>query len=560
MALSTNSVLTFLREKAEKFANQTCVSIKEGERWRSYTYGQLRQYSQGLSSYLMDRGIKKGDRIGLLSQSCPEWAVCFFAAIRAGATLVPLDVKLTEAELVSILSDCQPVLLFVDRKHGDLAYELKKKLSFLQTIMFVDTASDEEARAVEATFSHEVVAGVERDFSETALIVYTSGTTGNPKGVMISFGSLIFEVNSFEAFVDLSEKDKFLSILPPNHLFELTGGFLGILAQGGSISYCHSIYPQEILKAFREQGITGMMAVPLFLKALKNGLERDIKKQGEEVATRFKQGLEAAGHLPLAERRGLFADLHSQLGGKLRVFVSGGAPLEADVAEFFELLGIAVLQGYGLTETSPVITVNSLNANKLGSVGKPLDDVELKVDKRNGVETEGEILTRGPHIMQGYYKRPDLTREVIDEAGWLHTGDMGHIDDQGFLYITGRLKNMIVLGGGKKIFPEEVEAALETAQAIKEIVVLGRKIESGFKGGTEEVIAVVVPADHLVTSHQDAAAIAKVIKEELNTLAQNLAPYKRPTRIVIHNEELPKTATRKVKRPLVSDWLDEHLD
>jgi long-chain acyl-CoA synthetase len=219
-------------------------------------------------------------------------------------------------------------------------------------------------------------------------------------------------------------------------------------------------------------------------------------------------------------------------------------------------LGIPLLQGYGLTETSPVITGNSLKDNRIGSVGQALPGVEMRIDARDE-ETEGEVLSRGPHIMKGYYKRDDLTKEVIDEQGWFHTGDIGRIDEDGFLYITGRIKNLIVLGGGKKVFPEEVEATLANTPLFKEIVVCPKKSSDGFKEGTEEVCAVVVPADALAAEHKgQAEAIRQAVKKEIERLGQDLAPYKRPSRIYIYDGEMPKTATRKVKRPLVVEWLN----
>jgi long-chain acyl-CoA synthetase len=215
-----------------------------------------------------------------------------------------------------------------------------------------------------------------------------------------------------------------------------------------------------------------------------------------------------------------------------------------------------MLQGYGLTETSPVITGNSIYKNKLGSVGAVLAGAELRIDQKDAADSEGEILTRGPHVMKGYYKNEETTAEVIDQDGWFHTGDLGHVDEDGFLYITGRLKNLIVLGGGKKVFPEEVETALATAPTIKEICVVSRKLSSGHKEGTEEVCAVVVPSDASAKEFKgNDAGMLKAIEADLGKLSENLATYKRPTSILIHPEEFEKTATRKVKRALVNEWV-----
>ena len=236
--------------------------------------------------------------------------------------------------------------------------------------------------------------------------------------------------------------------------------------------------------------------------------------------------------------------------------IAGGAPLEPDTARFFDRIGIPLLQGYGLTETSPVIAVNTLQANRIGSVGRPLAGAEVMIAGRNGSSDEGEICTRGPHVMKGYYRHDDLTREAIDADGWFHTGDLGRLDKDGFLYITGRIKNLIVLGGGKKVHPEEVEEALAKAPSVKEICVLGEKATDGLKAGTEEVVAVVVPTEAAAQARVgDPAALQMQIKRELDAAGKDLAPYKRPIRVVLHLNDLPRTATRKVKRADVRMWL-----
>ncbi len=551
-------VLSVMHERVQKFGPREALRVKDGNEMRSLTYKQLSERSIQLCSYLIETGFKHGERAAILSEAKPEWAIAFFASIRAGATIVPLDIKLTETELKSILSDCNPTVLFTDSKHLELALKLPEFVPSIKHVYVVDNGKgNEKAPSIDQLQAKETHTGIERRNDEVAVLVYTSGTTGSPKGVMTTFSNLLFETSRFQEMVDLSEKDRFLSILPLNHLLELTGGFLGILNLGGTICFCHSLFPQEIIRTMKEEKITGMIAVPLFYKSLRSGIEREMKRKGEEALSAFKAGLAKAEGQPMEVRRQMFAPVLGELGGALRVLISGGAPLEVEVGQFFQSLGVPVLEGYGLTETSPVIAGNSLKANKLGSVGQALPGVELKIVKRAPEDTEGEIVTRGPHVMKGYHKRDDLTKETIDQDGWLHTGDIGHIDEDGFLFITGRIKNMIVLGGGKKIFPEEVEAAFGPATTVKEVCVLGKKSKDGFKEGQEEVYVVAVPADSLVHEHKDdKAAVHAAIKKELDSLAENLASYKRPTRLAVCYEDFPKTATRKVKRQAVLEWLN----
>ena len=558
---SEQSVLSLLQDRVKSFGAHEAFRMKEGGQMHSLTYAQLGERAVKLSSFLVENGFKTLDRAALLSESRPEWGIAFFGAINAGATVVPLDVKLTETELSSILSDCQPRVLFSDSKHLEIALKLPSVVPSIEHVFLVeDGKGNDRAKSIDQLEPKQTHPGVERNYNDVAVLVYTSGTTGSPKGVMTKFGNFIFEVGSFES-VWLAKEDRFLSILPLNHLYELTGRFLGILNVGGTVCFCHSLFPDEIIRTMKEEKITGMIAVPLFFKSLRAGIERTIKRKGEEAFAQFRAGLEKAASLPLEKRREMFAPVLAELGGSLRVLICGGAPLDVEVGEFFQALGIPLLQGYGLTETSPVIAGNRLNGNKIGSVGRALDGVELRIDKKNSTDTEGEILTRGPHIMAGYYRRDDLTSETIDSEGWLHTGDIGHLDEDGYLFITGRIKNMIVLGGGKKIFPEEVEAAFSPATLVKEVCVLGKKSKDGIKEGTEEVCVVAVPSDALVHQHKDdKPAIKQAIKKELDGLAENLATYKRPSHLYVKDDELPKTVTRKVKRPAVLAWLDSQAE
>lgn len=554
-----NSILDFLKKHTDQFAQRGALCVRKGEGWHELTYSQLSDSDKQLGSYLIEYGIKRGDRIALLSESKPEWGVAIFAGARSGATMVPLDIKLTSSELTNILSDCEPRIVFCDSKHKEVVETVKAQVKSIEKVVIIDPErTDANATYMEDLKPQKITSGVERSLDEVALFVYTSGTTGNPKGVMTTFGNLIFQVQSFRDMLDLSENDRFLSILPLNHLYELCGGFLGILNQGGMVCFCHTISPQEIMRVMREKQITGMIAVPLFYKSLKGTMEREVRKKGEDAQKQFAAAFQKAEALTMEQRAQLFAAVHEQLGGKLRVLICGGAPLEEEVAEFFNRLGFHLLQGYGLTETSPVITGNTVRKNRIGSVGPALPGIELKIDIKGDGDTEGEILTRGPHVMKGYYKRDEMTREVIDADGWFHTGDIGHIDKDGFLFITGRIKNLIVLGGGKKIFPEEVEAVMANAQTIKELCVLGRKSADGFKEGTEEVVAVVVPTDGVYAANLNKPeAVLQAIKKELDELGQNLAPYKRPSKIFIYDTELPKTPTRKVKRAVVQEWVKD---
>jgi long-chain acyl-CoA synthetase len=371
--------------------------------------------------------------------------------------------------------------------------------------------------------------------------------------VEITCGNLRFEVEAFAHYVDYRGDDQFLSILPVNHLFEITGGFLGPLYYGCTITYCQSLKPTELLKAMQQTGTTVMLVVPLVLKMLHDGIFRRVEglppgqRRMFQSLFNFSKRLDRLG-VPLG--RLVFKSVQRQFGGRLRAFVCGGAPLDPELAYDFSALGLIVLQGYGLTETAPVLTANGLKANRIGSVGKPLPGVEIMIVRETPNAPDGEIVARGPNVMRGYYKNPEATAEVLRD-GWFHTGDLGYFDRDGFLFISGRKKSLIVTGGGKKVQPEEVEELLSRSPFIKEVCVIGRPAIGGLKVGTDEVYAIIVPNEDqfkAVNKPFDEVTIRRVLVEELSGLGKELADYKRPVGFEVWKEELPKTATRKIKR------------
>lgn len=495
---------------------------------------------------------QRGDRIAILCESRPEFAVGMFASIQTGAITVPLDVKLTVSEHTHILNDCNPKILLCSSHYLEHALELRNTVPSIQNIFVLD---DEERSHEEILSVSKLEADIEKSFKrarsmdETAVIVYTSGTTGNPKGVMISFSNIYSQMRDFEKLMKLSKDNTLLSILPLNHLLELNVGFFGMLYMGAKIVYIKTLNPKELASAMKEKQVTHMIVVPLVAKMLKNSVDKQIRKLPETQQKIFNLMYATAKYMPRAVRRLMFKSIIDGFGGKFECFISGGAPLEADIAEFFERIGIPAFEGYGLTETSPVISTNEYKYHKIGTVGKPLPSVSVKLSE------QGEILVQGPNVMQGYYNRPEMTAEVIDEDGWFHTGDIGEIDKEGFIRITGRIKNMIVLGGGKKIFPEEVEAVLEKSELIKELCVLSLKIKSGNKAGTEEVGVIIVPTDELAKKPD--SEIQKELEAEVKQLSEaNLAPYKTPTVVLFRREDLPKTSTQKVKRKDLVEWYE----
>jgi len=549
------NVLSRLDINTRLYGERIALGKRSRYGWKELTYKGLGLLTKQLASYLIhDLQMQKGDKLAILSESMPEMGACLFASVISGMITVPLDNKLTIYELESILSSCEPSVMTVSQANLEKAVELQKRIPSIKHIIVMD---DEGKSDSKFTSLYGLPYGREckwrhRSLKDTALIIYTSGTTGAPKGVQTTFGNMITQVLEMSKVLPEilpQECVNLLSILPMNHLFELTVGFAAFLNRGSSIYYPQSLKPNDILADMREKKIDFMIVVPAFLKLLKTTIEADIRSWSDDDKLLFEKSYAAAEYITdYSIRRQLFRSILAKFGGNFYGFIAGGAPLDPAVGEFFERIGIKVFQGYGLSETSPVISMDRGDDRKLTSVGPVLDSYDAKIDPETG-----ELLVKGPSVMKGYYNNPEKTAEVLEPDGWLHTGDKGEFDADGRLYITGRLKNMIVLSGGKKVFPEEVEKVLENNPNFAEVCVFGATRKAGAKDGTEEIMTVIVPNSDILAKYTSEDELQSFIGQEVKKLSVQLAPYKRPVNIVVRKEPLPRTSTRKVKRNIVKE-------
>lgn len=550
------NVLSLLEDKTNIYARKIALGMKTQFGWKELTYDGLGLMSRRLAAYLMnDLGLQRDERLAILSESKPEYGACVFASVISGLITVPLDIKLTKYELQSILSDCMPSVMLVSQTYIDKALELQKVIPSLKHIIVMDEHPvNENLQSIYTIPNNYSCKWRHRSRKSTVFIIYTSGTTGKPKGVETTFGNMLAQLNDlkgeFEKILPWGDV-RILSILPMNHLFEMTVGFTTFLNLGFSVYYTHSLKPKDILNIMTDRKINFMIVVPAFLKLLKTGLEAEMKNTSKFSQKMFPILYHIAKFVPFIwVKKLMFRKIHRCFGGAFRGCLSGGAPLDVSVAKFFQRVGIQVYQGYGLTETSPVATLNvERHRRDLRSVGKPLPSFEAKTDPETG-----ELLLKGPSVMKGYHNQPELTAEAIDADGWFHTGDIAKIDEFRRVYITGRIKNMIVLSGGKKVFPEEVEAVLETSEMFSEVCVFGVSREGGAKDGTEDIAAVIVPTEEIKQKYSD-AELDKVMRAEVKRLSQRLTPYKRPINISVLREALPRTATRKVQRKKVKELI-----
>jgi len=552
-----SNVLSLLEDRTNDYARKVALGMKTTFGWRELTYDGLSLMTRRVAAYLMnDLGLKRDEKLCILSESKPEYGACVFASVIAGLVTVPLDVKLTTYELTSILSDCLPSVMLVSQHYLDKALELQKVIPSLKHIIVMDQMpnSDDNLPSIytipnvyKCKFRH-------RSRKSLVFIIYTSGTTGAPKGVETTFGNILAQLHDlkivFRQIFPPKGDVRILSILPMNHLFEMTVGFTTFLNFGFSVYYTKSLKPKDVLNTIQDKKINFMILVPAFLRLLKSVLESEIRNSSKIYQQTFPIKFFLAKFLPFRWiKKIMFRRLHNCFGGSFKACMSGGAPFDIETARFFKRIGIDVYEGYGLTETSPVATLNLEKNRDLHSVGKVLPSYDVKIDPNTG-----ELLLKGPSIMKGYHNQPELTAQAIDKDGFFHTGDIARMDKEGRIYITGRIKNMIVLSGGKKVFPEEVEAVLEKNDNFAELCVFGTSREGGAKDGTEDIAVVIVPKDYIKEQYQG-EELNKFIRDEVKKTSKNLAPYKRPINVTVLMDPLPRTATRKIKRKEVKELL-----
>jgi long-chain acyl-CoA synthetase len=483
-------------DAVSKFNRPDALQVKVGGAYKPISHTEVAERVRHAARGLSSLGIRRGDRVGILSENRPEWAIADFACLTAGLTDVPIYPTLPADQIAYILKDSGAVAIFVSNKaQAEKIREIRSQVPALTTVVAFDevpglanmSMTDLEKRGAEGETSRSIETYREDALlvkpDDLATIIYTSGTTGEPKGVMLSHDNIYSNVEASRKAIPFEGKDVGLSFLPLSHIFERMAGHYMMFATGTSIAYAESI--DTVAANMGEVKPTLVLSVPrLYEKmyariletALTGGfLKKNIFFWARGVADRWASE-KLAGKKPgglLAIQYGIaqklvFSKLKTRTGGRLRYFVSGGAPLSPDINKFFYAAGLEILEGYGLTETSPVIAVNTPEAFRIGTVGKPIDGVEVMI------AADGEILTRGPHVMKGYYNKPDATRESIEPDGWFHTGDIGELRD-GFLAITDRKKDIIVTAGGKNIAPQPLENKVKTNKYVAQAVMLGDK-------------------------------------------------------------------------------------
>jgi long-chain acyl-CoA synthetase len=538
---------------AARQPDRVALQIKEEAGYRRLTYADVARRARALAGALIRAGLTPGDRIALLSENRPEWAVAYFAAVAAGGVVVPLDVQLGDPEIANVLRHAACRMAIASGKQSPRLLALAASGAGLDRVVDLDAQGDEGAivslaAACAAGLSAIPLPAVAED--ALASIIYTSGTTGTPKGVMLTHGNFLGNAESILAFKLIEPQDSLLSVLPLHHAFPFTAQLI-VLYSGSTITFPPSLKGPDLLACMHETGTTVLVAVPQLYYLLHKGIFDQIGKRPLLVRLLLSLLLRLSSALrPRGINLGrlVFGQVHRRFGGKLRLLASGGARLDPIIARDFLALGFTLSEGYGLTETAPVVSFNPLERLRPGSVGVPLPGVEVRIVQPDA-EGVGEIAVRGPNVMRGYYRMPDATTEVIRD-GWFHTGDLGTLDADGYLTITGRAKEVIVLSSGKNIYPEEIEEQYLKSRFIKEICLVP-KVSDRAGAQLEGLLALVLP-DLDAFRAQGATNIFETIRWDMENVGKDLPPYKRPTGLRIIKEGFPRTRLGKIQRHLVA--------
>jgi long-chain acyl-CoA synthetase len=591
--MAIRTVCDVFYHSVDTFRKAEHLTYRREGTWRAISSDELRTAVEEISMGLRALGIGKGDKVAILSENRPEWAMADLAVLCAGAADAPIYPTLTPAQVLYILDDSESRVAFASTAaQAAKVAEVRKHLEKLEHVVRFDPApapgtlslDDLRAKGREALAADRDAlrrrAG-EVDAEDLATLLYTSGTTGDPKGVMLTHANLLHNVlAAAKVFPMVGPEWTALSFLPLCHSFERTAGHNFMLYAGVTIAYAESV--EKVPENMLEVRPTIMCSVPRLYEKMyarvneKVAADPPLRRRifrwaigvGREVFRHRVEGTRPGALLrlefALADRL-VFSKIKQRTGGRLRLFISGGAPLAREIAEFFGSAGMLVCEGYGLTETSPVITCNRPDHVKPGTVGIPLEGVEVKIAE------DGEILTRGPHVMKGYYREPEATAEAIDPDGWFHTGDIGLVDADGFLVITDRKKDIIVTSGGKNIAPQPIENRLKTNRFFTEVVMIGNR--------RNFAAALVVPNFDALEAWAHAKGIAAIDRQELvrrpevaehymrlvDEMTPDLATFEKIRKITLLTRDLTQesgelTPTLKVKRRVVEEKYKPLID
>lgn len=553
---------------AERWPDNVALELQRHDHLESCTYGELRRMAESVGRWITEAGFGRRSRLVILADNHPRWVAAYLGVIASGCVALPLDTALHADQIAKLLKDSESSAIFCDAKHAAVMRQALEQLganqpggaqSKIKRILVdpdrvtKDLAHDEWLTDLPAIFK----AGpgnfqpVPSSADDLACLIYTSGTTADPKGVMLTHGNILGEVDAVFNWVDIGPNDAILGVLPLFHVLAQMANLLLPLVKGSRAVYLETLNTTELMRALRERNITAFAVVPQFFYLIHERIFSEVAKRGPVVQKVFRALITVNRALrKLGVNAGpiLFRKIHDTLGEKMRYLVTGGSRFDPDIARDFYALGIDILQAYGLTETAAAVFANRPDQIVIGSVGPAMKGVEAKIvdpqPSEDGLPSVGEVALRGPMVMKGYWNRPDATASVMRD-GWFLSGDLGYFDSHNNLFLTGRKKEVIVLSNGKNIYPEEIEAHYLKSPFIKEMAVLG--LEGNPGEGGDRLHAVIVPNFDVLRQRKVVNA-KEVIRFNIEGLSQQIASTKRIGSYEIWQEDLPRTTTRKIKR------------
>lgn len=537
------------------------IKIEEGK-YETYTHNEIRDMVDYLGTALINLGLKD-KRIAVIGENRYEWELAYLSVVCGTGIVVPLDKSLPANELEELVERSEVEAIFYSKKYEEIVEKIKySEKNKLKHLISMDTDIHKEGIYSEKELiekGKEFVEAGDRRFidakinpEEMSIMLFTSGTTSKSKVVALSHHNMVSNVMDFASVLDVDSSDRILSFLPLHHVFECTVGMLYSLYIGAERSFCEGI--RHIVQNLNEYNITFASFVPAIYESMHKTILKNLEKEGKLEAVR--KLMEANKDKTMAEKKEIFNDIHNVFGGQIKLFVSGAAALEKEVEEDFRAWGINLCQGYGLTETSPVIGVETNENFRVGSIGKALPHVQAKIEDAND-EGMGELVVKGPNVMLGYYNDEEATKEVMED-GWFHTGDLAKIDKDGYIFICGRKKSVIVLKNGKNIFPEEMEALVNKIEGVKESFIFGKQ-QSDDKDDIKINVKIIFDREimqeaYKVTTDEE---IYKVLAEKVKEVNQIMPKYKAIRGILISEEPLLKTTTSKIKRQANLEVIDK---
>ena len=523
----------------------------------AFTYTEAKAQIIKTASWLYAQGIRKGDRVAVTGKNSPEWAIAYMSIVYMGAIVVPVDYSLSDAEIQHLVDFVEIKALFID---GERIERIGKDKNYLFKVSL-------EEKGFEDNYILNLPDVGTQPFekpvaTDLAAFLFTSGTTGTPKAVMLTHQNLTGDCYSAQCQMNIYETDVFYAILPIHHAYTMLAVFIEAMSVGANVVFGKRLIIKQIFKEMKEGGVTMFLAVPMLYNKLIAAMMKGVEEKGKFVSglihgmMKFSGFVKKTFNINIGKK--MFGFLLKKVSlDKNRICISGGGPLPSSTFKQFNQLGIDFVQGYGLTETSPIITLNPTFDYEETSIGKVVANMEVKfLDKDE--QGNGEICVRGINVMQGYYNNPEATAEIMTEDGWLRTGDIGYMDDRGFVYLTGRAKNIIVTEGGKNVFPEEIEDHFQLYYDIDQICVMGYVLDAAMK--TEGVCALIYPSADCSKTITDKAQMQKHMEEIVEEVNKELLPYKRIRKVFVVDEPMEMTSTKKIKRFVVANKYKEMVN